>query len=157
MRLSIVFVFAIAFETLLFVGCRSSNRELSNSYSRLDRTVGEPLCVETYNLPEICHVSLHAVVANPERYHGMRIQVLGYVTLGFEDNVVYPSSEAARIGDSLSALWLDVEGLAISDTRKYHRQWVLVAGTFNGENRGHLGSCAGTIESIVRFDLAHDR
>lgn len=132
--------------------CSHGSAELSNAYSRMDVPAGEPLCITTEKSPEVCIASLVSVVANPQRFGGRNIQVVGFVTLRFEENVLYLSREAAEVGDSSSAVWLDVASLTLSRPQDYDRHYVLLAGRFNAENRGHFGMFAGTIESISRLE-----
>jgi hypothetical protein len=63
--------------------------------------------------------------------------------LQFEANTLCP---VERASDWKSCLWLDVEGLQDPGFRK---GWVVVDGTFDGENLGHLGLASGTIGHIT--------
>jgi hypothetical protein len=83
------------------------------------------------------------------------VQVVGFVTLGFERNALYLSREAADIGDSSSAIWLDVDGLRLPRPQGYDSHYVIVSGRFNASSRGHMGMFAGTIESISRLEMWH--
>lgn len=118
----------------------------------MDLPAGEPLCITTTDLPERCFVSLLALVATPERFHHRHVQVTGYLKLGFENNVLYLSKEASRFGDSESAIWVDIEGIQNRRLQDLNGRYVIIAGTFNAENRGHLGGFAGTLENIFRLD-----
>ena len=132
--------------------CSPGSAELSNAYSRMEVPAGEPLCITTEKAHEVCIASLVSVVANPQRFGGRTIQVVGFVTLRFEDNALYLSREAAEVSDSSSAVWLDVGGLTLSRPQDFDRRYVILAGRFNAENRGHLGMFAGTIETISRLE-----
>ena len=140
---------------LVLTCCSSSNAPLSNAYARMDLPAGEPLCISSGGEANRCFVSFISLVANPEKYAGKRVQVIGFVKLEFEGNALYFSRDAAEVNDSQSAIWLDVAGLAISQPQTFDHQVVIVAGKFNAENRGHLGMFAGTLEAISRFDRWH--
>jgi hypothetical protein len=142
---------AIGAALAALVGC-SSSPQVSNAYSPLYATPGEPLCIAARG--EACSVSLVSLVANPAQYAGKKVQVIGFATLEFEGNAVYLSKEAAEIGDTESAVWLDVDGLSVPNPEKLNRSYVVLAGTFDAENRGHIGMFAGTIKSIFRLEPA---
>ena len=103
---------------------------------------------------ETCAVSFISLIANPEKYAGRKIWVIGFATLEFEGNVLYLSREAAEINDMTSAIWLDVAGLK-ANPQAYDHKYVLITGTFNAENRGHIGMFAGTVEAISEIRLWH--
>ena len=134
--------------------CASSS-QTSNAYSPLFAPAGEPICVAAHG--KACQVSLVSLIANPARFGGKTVQLIGFATFEFEGNAVYLSKEAAQIGDSASAIWLDIDGLAISNPEKLNRRYVLIAGTFDAENRGHVGMFAGTLKSIIRLEEAGPR
>jgi hypothetical protein len=117
----------------------------------MDVPAGEPLCDAGEKAH--CLVSLVALVANPQKFKGVNVQLIGFATLGFERNALYLSREAAEVADSSSAIWLDVGGLNLTRPKDYDLHYVILAGRFNPENRGHLGMFAGTIESISRLEL----
>ena len=133
-------------------GC-SSSAQVSNAYAPLFAPAGEPICTAARG--EACSISLIALIANPEKYVGKEIQVIGFATLEFEGNAVYLSKEAADMGNNASAVWLDLEGLNVLNPEKLNRNHVFVAGTFDAENRGHMGMFAGTIKSIFRLEQVH--
>ena len=133
----------------LVTACASST-QTSNAYSPLFAPAGEPICIA--NQGNACQVSLVSLIANPAKYAGKSVQVIGFATFEFEGNAVYLSKEAAEIGDAASAIWLDIDGLATPNPEKLDRQYVLVAGTFDAENRGHIGMFAGALKAIVRLE-----
>jgi hypothetical protein len=137
----------IGFAAVL-TACASSS-QTSNAYSPLFAPAGEPICIA-----EACQVSLVSLIANPANFAGKNVQVIGFATFEFEGNALYLSKEAAAIGDMASAIWLDIEGLADPNPEKLNQQYVLVAGTFDAENRGHIGMFAGTLKAIFRLEKA---
>ena len=91
-------------------------------------------------------ISIIQVLADPVKFHGKTIIVQGYATIEFEGTAVYLNELDAKNGLTMNGLWLQtpVEPFAES-----HQRYVLVKGTFNANNRGHLGMYSGTIEKIV--------
>ena len=95
-----------------------------------------------------------SLIANPASFAGKSVQVIGFATFEFEGNAVYLSKEAAAVGDTASAIWLDLGGLTTPNPERLNQQYVLVAGTFDAENRGHIGMFAGTLKAISRLEKA---
>jgi hypothetical protein len=95
-------------------------------------------------------VSLVALLASPDRYHGKRIQVVGFVHLEFEGNALYLHREDYERGLLSNALWLNVS----ADRRRAfaNTQYALVEGTFNAEDTGHMNLFSGSIDSIARLE-----
>lgn len=85
----------------------------------------------------------------PERFQGSRVRVIGSISLQFESNVLCPREDSP----SAECLWLDLEGLSDPGFRSGA---ALVEATFDGENRGHLGCCAGTLHTITRCERWRD-
>lgn len=137
--------------TGIATGCRSSS-QTSNAYSPLFAPAGEPMCWADQGTG--CQVSMISLVANPASFAGKSVQVVGFAILEFEGNAIYVSREAAEVRDTASAIFLDIEGLKISNPEKLNRQYVRVAGTFDAQNRGHIGMFSGTLKSISRLERA---
>ena len=119
---------------------------LSNAYAAILLPVGDR-CVEAGSSGGcvLYGPALIELVTRPERFHGTRVRVIGSITLEFERNVLCPREHS----DSAECLWLDLDGLFNPDFR--HGAALLEA-TFDGENRGHLGCCAGTLHTITRCE-----
>jgi len=109
-----------------------------------------------YQLLDISqNVSLVKLIANPDKYDGKRIQVIGYLNLEFEGTAIYLHKE-----DYLKSIYENSIWVNFSDklTRKinpknWNKKYVLVIGTFSAKNTGHMGMFGGTLDNIVRLDL----
>ncbi|GAA4317695.1 hypothetical protein [Flaviaesturariibacter amylovorans] len=100
------------------------------------------------------NVSLVQLIANPEKYDGKKIQVIGFLQVQFEGNAVYLHEEDYRHGISSNGFWV-----SFSDKLRRHRKvgqysnrYVILIGTFRADRRGHMGLFSGTLENIVRLD-----
>lgn len=129
--------------------------KLSNSYSGLRAPAGESVCWRPTEdgSCDLMVVSWFNLLANPERFHGQVVQLVGFTQFEFEGNTVSFSSEHALLGANADALWLDVEGLSVEAGQRCHRQYCLIEAVFDAESRGHLGCCAGTLRNIRRLEL----
>lgn len=91
-------------------------------------------------------VSLVELIAVPEKFHDKNVRVIGFVQLTFEGNVICLSREVASPND---CIFLDIEGIADPGFREGE---AILQGHFDGELRGHLGCCSGTIDHISRLE-----
>lgn len=100
-----------------------------------------------------CDVSLVALIANPDRYHGRRVRVNGYVVFEFEGNAIYLHHEDARHRFLKNALWLSLPAKnGGSPLGCKSESYVQIEGVFNGKELGHLGLFGGAIDSIVHCE-----
>ena len=118
---------------------------LSNTYTPVKRELTPHLSAEQAAAAEPVVIPLAALISEPELFHGQRVVTEGFVTLRPEGNMVCTSAEPQKD----SCLWLDIEGL--KDPR-FRKDRATVAGTFNGQNLGHMGMASGTLERITQMD-----
>ena len=134
------------------VGCSGKASEL--------RTNGASASAASPTEPQpagVTDVSLIQLVATPERFHGKFVRVIGYVRLEFEGNAIYLHHDDLKYGIEKNGLWLSVTHQIMKDRDKYTDKYVLVEGTFNSQNRGHLGMNSGAIEGLKRFQVWAER
>ena len=137
------------------VACAPTAIQVSNAYSRIEHTADKPRCIRS-DAQERCALysaSLIELIANPGKFHRLRVQVVGYLDLQFEGNAVYLSRESLEGGVVGNGLWLDVEGLTFEKGKDFRHRYVLIEGTFNAENGGHMGLFPGALEQITRVTL----
>lgn len=99
---------------------------------------------------EVHHVSIIQLIATPERFHGKRVRVVGYLWLEFEGNGIYLSESDRTHGVYKNGLWVSFAEGVLDSRQAYSGRYVLLEGTFNAEAHGHLGLWSGTIEQITR-------
>ncbi len=94
-------------------------------------------------------VSLMTLIANPERYVGKMVRVIGFVQLEFEGNAIYLHEEDFRRAITDNALWLDVpQGFHGYEAGSY----AIVEGTFTTKSHGHMGMFSGEIANVTRLE-----
>jgi hypothetical protein len=103
-------------------------------------------------------ISLIALIANPEKYHGKEVTVVGVARLEPEDHMLYLSPSDAEQLNETNGVWLefgDVIRLPAPYAQrapKLNRHWVVVRGTFDMNDHGHLGLIFnGAITEIKRL------
>jgi hypothetical protein len=94
--------------------------------------------------------SLLQLLADPGRYDGRRVVVVGYCRLEVEGAAIYLHKEdyVRGLGNKLR---LDIPISEITPQRK-RIKYCLVEGTFNAKDTGQMGGFTGAIESITRYE-----
>jgi hypothetical protein len=99
-------------------------------------------------------VSVVSLIATPERFHGKAVRVTGAFRVEFEGNNLCLHTEDLKNYNGKNCLWLSLDYATLKSTPKelsrFNGQNVLVEGTFNKDDLGHLGCCSGSIDKIWR-------
>lgn len=101
-------------------------------------------------------VSMIKLLANPEKYQGRKVRIIGFVRLEFEGNAVYFHQDDFKHGISKNALWINTNKEIETARQKYDQKYVLIQGTFNAQFHGHMGLFGGAIYQIERFEVWSD-
>ena len=114
---------------------------------------------ETINQSQQCTLwgpSLVELIARPELYDGRPVRIVGFVNFEFEGNGIYLSSEDWERGSVRNGLWINPPPGFEADSgpapKQPNRRYVIVEGTFNAHNRGHMGQWSGAIEKVTRLE-----
>jgi hypothetical protein len=95
-------------------------------------------------------ISMVQLLADPQKYHGKQVQVIGFAHFEFEGNAIYLSKEDHDYGITKNGLWLAVAGSKDGgELRDLNNSYVVVEGTINAEMKGHMGMWSGSIENIT--------
>lgn len=137
-------LWAAAAAALVFLGC-APMKPLSNSYSKVTSPSGDRCASGSEGTCVLYEVSVIELIADPERWDGKKVRLVGFVNLEFERNqlCLLPGSHQTE------CIWLDIEGLKDPGFR---RGQSLVEGIFDGKNKGHLGLYSGAIKTLDRFE-----
>lgn len=85
------------------------------------------------------HVSLVRLIADPERFHGRLVRVIGYLVIEFEGDALYLHGDDALFRISANAL-------AVQVTPDMHERkdvlggYVMLEGVFDPDATGHRGA-----------------
>jgi len=99
---------------------------------------------------EPLHVSLVQLIANPMEYDGKAVLVVGFVRLEFEGNAIYLHQDDYKHRITKNGLWIDVSNDIRKSQNDYDQKYVLLAGTFNAKQTGHMELWSGSIQKITR-------
>jgi hypothetical protein len=98
-------------------------------------------------------VSLIQLIATPAAFDQKRVIVHGYVALEFEHQMMYLNEADAKHGITRNGVWLYVDEETYRNRARFHRQYGLVEGTFDGQRRGHLSLASGSMQNITRIEV----
>lgn len=102
-------------------------------------------------------VSLVRLIADPKNYHGKVVRVIGFVSLEFEGSAIYLHQEDYKQGIHKNGLWIDVTEDIRKKKAQMDKKYVLLEGTFNEKETGHMGLWSGSIQKISRFQVWSER
>ena len=104
-------------------------------------------------------VTLSELTADPRKFHGHRVRVMGYYTQAFEDSSLWPDAVTKTAFDARRSVWIS-GGSAFADKKLFDHaavqgnQMVVIDGTFDTDDQGHMGMWPGSVQRITRFVLA---
>lgn len=98
-------------------------------------------------------VSLIQLIANPLRYSGKKVRVIGYVTFQFEGEGLFLHKEDLENGISENAIRIAIPAAMSQDERAAaDRRYVICEGTFVALSHGHNDLFAnGALTKITRL------
>jgi hypothetical protein len=97
-------------------------------------------------------ISLIQLLANPEKYHGKKIHVMGYLNLEFEGNAIYLHKEDYEHSLVKNGFWVEISNKTMKNGKEINQKYVLIEGEFDMNSHGHMGLWSGSIKNITRCD-----
>ncbi len=98
-------------------------------------------------------VTLVQLIANPEKFDGKLIRVIGFLRLEFEGDVLYLHREDYENAILGNGIWVTVTPAITKQRATLNMNYVLLEGVFSSSERGHMDMWSGTIKQIRRFEL----
>jgi len=104
-------------------------------------------------------VTLVQLIANPEKFDGRLIRVIGFLRREFEGDVLYLHREDYENAILGNGIWVNVTPAITKQSAMLNMHYVLLEGVFSSSNRGHMGMWSGAIKQIRRAELwvSHNR
>jgi len=96
-------------------------------------------------------VSLVQLIANPKDYDGKFVRVVGFVSMEFEGNAIYLHEDDYRHSIFKNGLWIGLTDDMQKNKADLDKRYLVIEGTFNANEYGHMGAWSGTIEKITRY------
>jgi hypothetical protein len=100
---------------------------------------------------EPINVSMIQLIADPQRFDGQNIRVIGFMRLEFEGNAVYLHREDYERAVLQNGVWIELTDPQIKTSAKLNNGYVIIEGTFSAKERGHLGIWSGSIQKVSRL------
>ncbi|UTY58828.1 hypothetical protein [Massilia sp. erpn] len=96
-------------------------------------------------------VSIYQLMANPEKYDGKEVYVIGFMHLEFEGDVLYAHREDWVHTLIQNGLALDVPKSEYAKWLKINNNYVVVQALFSATERGHFALRAGSLTKISKL------
>jgi hypothetical protein len=98
-------------------------------------------------------VSIIELIANPTKYEGKQVQIIGFLRLEFEGNAIYLHQEDFEHAIFRNAIWIDRPAdLSEKQTAEVNNKYVICQGTFKAGEHGHMGMFSGSLTQITRLE-----
>ena len=128
----------IAIAAIALAGCERGAQLQPPSVAVPETAVGD----------EIADVSLIQLIANPDRFEGKKVRVVGYIHREFESNGIYLHKDDYELSIYRNGLWLN--GSCASNLKEYNDHYVLMEARFTGKDQGHMGLWSGALSEVTR-------
>lgn len=112
--------------------------------------------VTSYAQPGPSPVTLLRLLANPEKYDGKEVQVIGYLHLEFEGNGLYLHKEDYDHSILDNMIWVDATADMQKAIKEINDNYVIIRGVFDAKRRGHMGLFSGTFTKITLCNVWSD-
>lgn len=99
--------------------------------------------------------SMISLIANPEKYDGRVVRIIGFVSFEHESDGIYLSKSDYDLRRSENGLWMERTGELFEEgaaAGRLNHRYVLVEGTFLASDKGHMDMFGGSISSISRME-----
>jgi len=106
-------------------------------------------CAGSQGRPEV--VSLTRLIVEPEEYDGQVVHVIGFLNIEFEGDALYASEDAYRGSMVNDRIWVDIPSGITNRREMFQHRYVLLKGTFDANDRGHMGMFSGTLRDVTDF------
>jgi hypothetical protein len=97
-------------------------------------------------------MSIVQLIANPSKYHGKLVRVIGFCRLEFEGNALFLHREDFEQGLTKNGVWLDIGWPVPENYRSLSDGYVLVEAVFDAEEHGHMGLFSGELKKVTRMN-----
>jgi hypothetical protein len=102
-------------------------------------------------------ISLIQLISNPDRYDGKVVRLEGFLRLEFEGNALYLHQEDDDYMLTKNAICVDASPDMIKSRDNLDKKYVLLEGTFDAKDHGHMGLFSGSLHKIKRADAFPSR
>lgn len=94
-------------------------------------------------------VSIVQLIATPEKFDGKGVLIMGFLRLEFEGDAIYLHEDDYRHAIHKNGLMVVTNPKIDREAAKLNLHYVVLEGTFDADNHGHMGVNSGTITNIT--------
>ena len=102
---------------------------------------------------EVTNVTLVQLIADPQKFGGKLIRVIGFLRLEFEGDVLYLHREDYEHAILGNGVWVDATLEIRKQNETLNLHYFLLEGVFDSMWRGHQGTWSGSLTKIRRAEL----
>ena len=95
-------------------------------------------------------VSIIQLIANPTRYDGKVVRIIGFMKLEFEGDAIYLHQEDYKHSIYKNGFWIEATEDIQKKKGKLDKRHVILEGVFNAKMTGHKNLWSGSIQKITR-------
>jgi hypothetical protein len=144
---------ALAAQVFFAAGCSSKQGASDGAEVPTPTPIRTPL-IRHPN--EEFNASIVQILAHRDRYHGKRVQVMGFLHVRFEGTAIYLSKDDAAYGITHNGFWVKFDKAAIpfndpAGPKEFDGKYVLIEGIFDKDDLGHMSAWQGTIDKVNRI------
>jgi len=96
-------------------------------------------------------VSMVQLIADPQKFDGQIIRVIGFLRLEFEGNAVYLHREDFERAIFQNGFWIELTESQLKSSAKLNNGYVLVEARFSASEKGHLEIWPGSLQAVSRL------
>jgi hypothetical protein len=96
-------------------------------------------------------VSMIQLIADPQKFDGQIIRVIGFLHLEFEGSAVYFHREDFERSMLQNGIWIELTESQQKSSVKLNNGYVLVEGRFSASEKGHFGIWPGSLQRISKL------
>lgn len=97
-------------------------------------------------------VTMVQLIADPAKFDGHIVRVIGYLHLEFEGNVLYLHKEDYERAILGNGIWVSLTDSQRKTSSKIGGSYAIAEGRFNAKDKGHMGMWSGSLENITRLE-----
>jgi hypothetical protein len=101
-------------------------------------------------------VSILQLIATPEKYDGKEVLVVGFLQLQHEGTILYLHEDDWKHHINKNGLWIMYKVGINAKPEALNMKYVIVKGTFDANNKGHMSLESGAITNVTLIDTWPD-
>lgn len=103
-------------------------------------------------------VSIVQIIANPDRYEGKRVRIIGYLQFGEEERAIFLHREDSDQMIAANGIWINLpDDLRPPLADRLNKHYVHCEGLFSAKSHGHMGAFPGELSDVRWLSLSPSR